>query len=117
MKHLLNGVAIAAVLAITAPAWAQKAPMTPAAPPPMAAPAPAMAKKPVMHHPMMHHPMMHHHMHMAWHHHWHRHHAGDTMTEQLNREELARITHGGGAMMPEPQMKAPEMGGPRPSPH
>ena len=43
MKHLLNGVAIAAALAIAAPAWAQ-APMTPGAPKPAAAaPAPAAA--------------------------------------------------------------------------
>ena len=32
MKHLLNGVAIAAALAIAAPVWAQ-APMTPSSPP------------------------------------------------------------------------------------
>ena len=33
MKHLLTGVAIAAALAISAPAWAQNAPMKPAAAP------------------------------------------------------------------------------------
>src|SRR6266851_2074005 len=42
MKHLLNGVAIAAALAIAAPAWAQ-APMTPASGAPKAAAAPAAA--------------------------------------------------------------------------
>jgi hypothetical protein len=40
MKHLLNGVAIAAVLAIAAPVWAQtSAPMTPSAPSAPRAPA------------------------------------------------------------------------------
>ena len=38
MKHLLNGIAIAAVFAIAAPALAQNAPMTPAAPPAKTAP-------------------------------------------------------------------------------
>ena len=42
MKHLLNGVAIAAALAIAAPAWAQ-APMTPAAKSAPKAAAPAAA--------------------------------------------------------------------------
>src|SRR5271163_1310778 len=50
MKHLLTGVAVAAALAIAAPAWAQTtAPMTP--PPAKTAPAKPMAKKP-MHHVM-----------------------------------------------------------------
>ena len=40
MKHLLNGVAIAAALAIVAPVWAQtSAPMTPSAPSAPRAPA------------------------------------------------------------------------------
>jgi hypothetical protein len=81
MKHLLNGVAIAAVFALATPAFAQNAPMTPSTPP-KAAPAPApkapapMAKKPV--------------------HHMYRHTAGagDKMTEQLNAQELARIQGG-----------------------
>jgi hypothetical protein len=91
MKHLLNGVAIAAVLALATPALAQNAPMTPSTPPAAApaakAPAPAtsapmkmpMAKKPVVHHmAMRHRPVG----------------AGDQMTEQLNQQELARITGG-----------------------
>jgi hypothetical protein len=108
MKHLLNGVAIAAVLAISAPAWAQNtnAPMTPAAP----APAKPMAKKPMAKKPM--HMAMRHHWHHAWHHHWRHHAGGDAMTEQLNREELARIQ--GGNMSAPPPPPSP-MEGPRPS--
>jgi hypothetical protein len=58
MKHLLHGVAIAAALAISAPAWAQPAMTSPATPPPTtAAPpkpmapaaAPVQAAKPQMH--------------------------------------------------------------------
>jgi pyruvate dehydrogenase E2 component (dihydrolipoyllysine-residue acetyltransferase) len=94
MKHLLNGVAIAAVFALATPVFAQNAPMTPTTPP-KAAPAPAapapkapapapMAKKP-MHH-------MAHHMTSP----------GDQMTEQLNQQELARITGGGTPPAPAP---------------
>lgn len=108
MKHLLNGVAIAAALAIAAPAWAQ-APMTPggaarapaAGAPATTAAAPAAPAAKQKHRPM-------------------RHaakggkkgkakaSAGESMTEQLNREELARITGGG---MP-PQAAAPQLPGP-----
>jgi hypothetical protein len=112
MKHLLNGVAIAAALAIAAPAWAQTAPMTPGAPkaPPAAsAPAPA-AKAPA-----------------AKRHRATRHargskakaSRGDQMTEQLNREELARIQGGGAPAGPPPrQLPGPPnagagQGGPR----
>src|SRR6476660_4121016 len=99
MKHLLNGVAIAAALAIAAPAWAQ-APMTPgaprapgAAPPAAAAAAPEAPKASKQRHRPMRHAAkkggkkgM-------------RASAGNSMTEQLNREELARIQGGG---MPQP---------------
>ena len=92
MKHLLNGVAIAAALAIAAPAWAQ-APMTPAAKSapkaaaPAAAPAASEPAKPMASKQ--------------------RHKRGGakrmarrggpamSMTDQLNREELARIQSGG----------------------
>jgi hypothetical protein len=103
MKHLLNGVAIAAVMAFAMPALAQNAPMTPSTPP-KAAPAPApmppasqtqapapMAKKPV------HHVAMHHHMGMG---------GGDKMTEQLNQQELQRIQSGAPPSSPAP-MPAP----------
>ena len=107
MKHLLNGVAIAAALAIAAPVWAQtSAPMTPSAPSAPRAPAataPAApspsassaaapmkpmatkkrAKRPVQH---------------AARHGKSRRAAassGDSMTNQLNREELSRIQSGG----------------------
>ena len=92
MKHLLNGVAIAAALVIAAPAWAQAPTTTPApAAPAAAAPAAPTAKAPMK--PMAmkqghHRPMRH----MAGRGHMHRMmNAGDAMTDQLNREELARI--------------------------
>jgi hypothetical protein len=117
MKHLLTGVAMAAALAIAAPAWAQ-APMTPGGnnptsgsagpfapkPAPAAAPAqPAMAQ-PAMAKPMGKRPM---HRHMAMRHHHGMMRSGDSMTEQLNAQELQRIQ--GGGMAPPPP--AP-MGGP-----
>jgi hypothetical protein len=95
MKHLLNGIAIAVVLAIATPALAQ-APAKPTAP---SAAKPMAMKK----------PMMKKHR---------RAHAGDAMTEQLNKEELARI-QGGGAPPPPAAaapMPAPErMPGPKAS--
>ena len=118
MKHLLNGVAIAAALAIAAPVWAQ----APAAPPaaPKAPPAAAGAKMAPMagapmapmagkqRHKRMHRAMAKRGMHgMRG--------GGDVMTDQLNRDELARI-QGGGAPMP--MGAAPGgggQGGPRPS--
>ena len=117
MKHLLNGIAIAAVFAIAAPALAQNAPMTPAAPPaktapaaaPMAAPmkgATAMPKKP-MRHRMARRGMM-------------RQGGGgggDRMTEDLNRQELARLQGGGmapqGGMAAEPRESRAEHPGSR----
>jgi hypothetical protein len=125
MKHLLTGVAMAAALAIAAPVWAQNAPMTPggnnptsgsagpfapkAAPPATPAPAPTggamnakpMAAKPMhMHHKAMGKKSMHHvsHRRMMG--------GGDQMTEQLNAQELARITGGGGSA-PAPRPMAP----------
>jgi hypothetical protein len=89
MKHLLTGVAMAAALAIAAPVWAQSTP-APAAPgKPAAAPAtPAAAKPMAMKKPM---------------HHWHhRMAAGDSVTEQLNAQELQRIQGGGPAPAPAP---------------
>ena len=91
MKHLLNGVAIAAVLAIAAPAWAQ-APMTPSSGAPAAAgaaaAAPAAAKQ---RHKRVVHRRMARHARTA---------PGDAMTEQLNQEELARIQGGAGMAPP-----------------
>jgi hypothetical protein len=122
MKHLLNGVAIAALLAITAPAWAQTppppapmAPPAPSAPSAPAAPAAPMAAKPA---PMpMAKPVVHH----RWHHHWGWHHdwrwaEGDRMTEELNRAELARI-EGHLPPGPGPWGGPPPMEGPRVSGH
>ncbi|MGH6740360.1 MAG: hypothetical protein ACREDY_15280 [Bradyrhizobium sp.] len=112
MKHLLTGVAIAAALAIAAPAFAQ-------APAPAGAPKAAAPMKPMkpMASKQRHHRTVRHH-HMAMHHHG-KMGAGDAMTEQLNREELARIQ--GGGMPPHP-MEGPEnagagQGGPRASGH
>ncbi|MGA8757141.1 MAG: hypothetical protein WB611_12595 [Stellaceae bacterium] len=111
MKHLLNGVAIVAALAIAGPVWAQNAPPAPA-PAPEPAPAANSATPPVHHHHAVRHAhaMYHHHMHMA-------HKAaltGDT-TAQLNREELARIQSGGPpAPPPGPMPAEPPPGGPPP---
>jgi hypothetical protein len=104
MKHLFTGVAIAAVLAISAPAWAQNAPMKPAAPaaskPAAAAP---MAKKPMAKR------VMHRRMHASADH--------DSMTEQLNRQELARIQGGGAGAGAGPAPMAPDrMSGPKVGP-
>lgn len=107
MKQLLNGVAIAAVFALAVPAFAQTTtPMTPAKPaasapaPKAAAPAPApkaaatapktTATKPMMHH-VAHHMMS----------------KDDQMTEQLNQQELARITGGSMPAAPAPMPAAP----------
>ena len=81
MKHLLTGVAIAAVLAIAAPAWAQNAPMSPSTPK-AAAPAPAATMPAQKHHAVRHHATTRRGK-MAK--------SGEGMTEQLNREELSRI--------------------------
>jgi hypothetical protein len=109
IKHLLNGAAFAAVLAIAAPTWAQP---TGAPPPAMAAPPPAAnSAVPPAHHAVRHAKAMHSfHRRMA-------HKAaltGDT-TAQLNREELARIQSGGPPMPPPASMPAP-MPAPMPPP-
>jgi hypothetical protein len=102
MKYLLNGVAIAAALAIAAPVWAQKPPTPPHAGAPHAA---THAAKPMKKHHAAarhHRPVRHH---MAQGHHKGRSHAtaaGNRMTEQLNREELARIQAGGAGAPPPP---------------
>jgi hypothetical protein len=118
MKHLLNGVAIAAALAIAVPAWAQ-APMTPgaprapaAAPPatmaaPPAAPAAKQKKRPMRQAKGGKKGKMK--MRAG---------AGDSMTAQLNREELARVGGGmapppGGPMGPGPANAGAGQGGPR----
>jgi hypothetical protein len=109
MKHLLNGVAIAAALAIAAPAWAQ-APMTPSAAPKSAPAAAPAAAAPA--------PMASKQRHKRTKPGWGNRAArrggarmapGDAMTEQLNREELARL-QGGGAPPPAPP---PAQQGPR----
>jgi hypothetical protein len=114
MKHLLNGVAMAAVLALATPAFAQNAPMTPSTPP-TAAPAPApktvtstaptkpMAKRPIRHVASTKHTMS----------------QGDQMTDQLNQQELARIQGGStptppAAPMPGQQMPSPGIAAPPP---
>jgi hypothetical protein len=106
MKHLLNGVAMAAVMALAMPAFAQNAPMTPSTPPKASpapapattqtqtpapapnAPAPTMAAKP-MHH-------------MAMHHRYRGVGEADRMTEQLNQQELQRIQSGAPPSTPMP---------------
>ena len=127
MKHLLNGVAIAAALAIAAPVWAQ-APATPSSPPkaPAAAAAPAMPAAGAKMAPMAGAPMapmagkqrhkrMHRYMARRGMHRGMRGGGGgDMMTDQLNRDELARI-QGGGMPMAAPPGGAAGQGGPRPS--
>lgn len=89
---ILSGVAIAAALAIAAPAWAQNAPMSPSGPR-AAAPAAAMpSAAPVQRHrAMRHHGMM---MHHAAMHHGRMMRSGGSTTRDLNRQELARIQGG-----------------------
>ncbi len=111
MKHLLNGVAIAAVFAFARPVLGQ--PMTPTTPP---KPAPAAPAKPTPPKPAPApkaagtKPMKHHHM-MS---------KDDRMTEQLNAQELARIMGGSapppGGMAPPPGGMAPPPGGAAPPP-
>jgi hypothetical protein len=117
MKHLLTGVAMAAALAIAAPVWAQNAPMTPggnnptsgsagpfapkAAPAPAAAPANAPAKAAAGHRMSTRrymHNVVHHRRGMSG--------QGMSQAEQLNAQELARIT-GGGAPAPMPMPMTP----------
>jgi len=121
MKHLLNGVAIAAALAIAAPVWAQ-APAAPSSPPKApaaaAAPAPAAKMAPMAGAPMA--PMAgkqrHKRMHRAMARRGMRGGGGDMMTDQLNRDELARIQGGGMPMAPGPMPGGGAgQGGPRPS--
>ncbi len=102
----LTALTIAAALMLTAPAWAQ-APTAASASPPTAAP-----KARQMHHHVVHRRGRHyvvHHRGMD---------AGDAMTAQLNREELARIQ---GAAMPMPMQEhgpgGAGQGGPRASGH
>ncbi|MBV8122151.1 MAG: hypothetical protein JO081_19700 [Alphaproteobacteria bacterium] len=119
VRHLLNGVAIVATLAIAGPVWAQQqqpqwnpatgqpglgAPMTPAAAPPAAAPPSAAASAtPSVHHAVRHARAMHaHHKQMAQKAAL----TGDT-TAQLNREELARIQSGNLGNPPAPPAPPP----------
>lgn len=146
MKKLLNGVAIAAVLAIATPvfAQAQNAPMSPSAQKPAASapaagmPGPAAAKAPRQRHRAMRSSMRRMHRPKMMRAHGRRGMmmgSGDNMTDQLNKQELARIQGGGmmphGQMMGGPPMGQPPMGqpmmgqpmmspmqqGPRPSGH
>ena len=122
MKHLLNGVAIAAALAIAGPVWAQapaaSSPPKPAAAAPAAgAPMAPMAGAPMA--PMagkQRHKRMHRAMAKRGKMGGGRMGGGDTMTDQLNREELARLQ--GAAPPPPPQPGGGAgQGGPRPSGH
>ena len=121
MKHLLTGVAMAAALAIAAPVWAQNAPMTrfaagrrakaPAAPAAKApAPAAPMANAPAKPARTMTARKPMHHRHMAMRRMTN---SGDQMTDQLNQQELQRITSGGPA--PAPMGNPPPMGGNAPT--
>jgi hypothetical protein len=127
MKHLLNGVAIAAALAIAGPVWAQSPtggnPVGSPGPSPGGpgltpysggAPTAAPTEAPTSATPPMHHAHVMHHAHAM-----HAFHkgmakrataAGDT-TAALNREELARIQAGNFSNPPAPP---PEEGAPPP---
>jgi hypothetical protein len=102
MKHLLNGVAIAAALAIAAPVWAQTSPTAPA-------PAPSggtdMSSGTTSGTTMKKHRKARaHHTASAMHHTGKKGKAmssGEMTTEQLNRQELARVTGGAPAPMPD----------------
>jgi hypothetical protein len=137
MKHVLNGVAIAALLAIAGPAWAQQQAVPNPTPNPSGnsmglpgsnpggpgltpytgggyAPPPTTSATPPAHHPMHHARAMHaHHKAMASKAAM----SGDT-TAALNREELARINSGNlgnpppAAPMPEGQEGPPPSTGP-----
>jgi hypothetical protein len=120
MKHLLNGVAIAAALAIAAPVWAQAPTAPSSAPkPPAATAAPAMPMAGAKMAPMAAMPMAgkqrHKRMHRAMGKRGMMRGGGDMMTDQLIRDELARIQ--GGAPMPPGAMPGggAGQGGPRPS--
>jgi len=112
MKHLLNGIAIAAALAIAAPVWAQApkaaAPAAPAASAPMAPMAPMASKQ--RHKRGMKRMMA-------------KHGGAMSMTDQLNREELARIQGAppmpptGVPGQPNPVAGIPGSGQPSPSTH
>jgi hypothetical protein len=126
MKHLLNGVAVAAALVIAAPVWAQNpsggnsmgmpgpnpgggglTPYTTGAPPPASTSAAPPMHRPV--HPVHHARAMHA---------FHKGMAekagltGDT-TAQLNRQELARIQSGGAPMPPSGPMPEGPDGSPK----
>jgi hypothetical protein len=118
MKHLLNGVAVAAALVIAASAWAQNPPGQPslqtgvpkagtASPNVGATPAPG----PMTHHRHKRMPMSH----MAKR-------SGGATTAQLNREELARIQGGAPPQAPmsavpgQPSLQRGEPGAGMPSP-
>jgi hypothetical protein len=94
MKQLINCAVIAAAIGIFSPVAAQAQAPSPPSPPAPAAPAAKMPMAKQMHHarPMRHAAMHHPAMDKG---------AGDRMTDQLNREELARIT-GGSAPMAAP---------------
>jgi hypothetical protein len=111
MKHLLNGVAVAAALAIAAPAWAQMntpmSPSAPAAPPAASTEAPAEPMATSRHHRARPHRM-------ARHGRTAKSSSDNSTTEQLNRQELSRIQTGP-APMAAPAPMPMQQGGPRPS--
>jgi hypothetical protein len=96
MKHLLNGVAIIATLAIAAPVWAQtSAPMTPSSRAPAAAAPAAPAASTAAPAPMAtkarHKRVAHRGMHRGT----ARRASPDSMANQLNAQELQRVGGGG----------------------
>jgi hypothetical protein len=118
MKHLLNGVAIAAVLAIAGPVWAQQQynPATPGAAgtgAPMPAPAPEPSSATIPTHHAVHHAHAMHAFHKGMAQQAHL--TGDT-TAALNRQELARIQAGSPPAPPSGPMGEGPPGSPQPAP-
>lgn len=110
MKHLLSGVAIAAALAIAAPVWAAENTAMPPAPGAQAPAAHAAAK------PAKHRVAVRRHRRRPVRQATRRHRVrrgrhveagGNRMTEQLNREELARIQAGSAGAAPAAPPPAP----------
>ena len=111
MKHLWNGFAVAAALAIAGPVWAQTgAPMTPTASPAASSMEPAEPMATTRHHRARHHRVVRHSRRGG------KAASEEGMTEQLNRQELSRIQGGAPAPGMAPAPMPSEGGlGPRPS--
>ena len=123
-KHFLNGVAVIAALALSAPVWAQPVSPEPtgrgfgpkasggnyippsATPPAATEPSSTSATPPKHHHARAHHVVS---THKLLHAHGPK--SGTDATAQLNEAELARLRQGAPPMAPAGQAPPPEQGG------